>query len=58
MSNRRPTDKEFYQDIYLDPKDEVEACVSCHLPDCIPKHRECNLKKLLEAKLQRPVVLK
>lgn len=58
MTQRRPTEKEFWQDIYLDPKDEVEACTQCHLPDCIPKHRDCGLRKLLEQKHQRVIILK
>lgn len=56
--SRRPTEKAFWQDIYLDPKDEVEACTRCHLPDCIPKHSECALRRLLEQKHGTPVTLK
>lgn len=56
--SRRPTDKEFWQDIYLDPKDEVDACLKCRLPDCIPKHRDCALRKLLEEKRGTPITIK
>lgn len=56
--SRRPTEKAFWQDIYLDPKDEVEACTRCHLPDCIPQHSECALRRLLEQKHGTPVTLK
>lgn len=58
MSQRRPTEKEFYADIYLDPADEIEACIKCHLPDCIVKHRECGLRILLEKKHNKIIVLK
>lgn len=55
---RRPTEKEHFDGVFLDPQDEVNACITCHLPDCIPKHRECNLRQLLEQKHGKPVVLK
>ena len=46
------------EESYQHPQDEIDACRTCHLPDCIPQHRECNLRVLRTKKQGREIKLK
>lgn len=43
---------------YQHPPDEINACMTCRLPDCYPSSVSCNLKILREQKLGRRIILK
>lgn len=44
-----------YDEWFETPKEEVDACLRCKLPDCMPTSKSCELRKLLEEKRGRKV---
>lgn len=46
------------QESYEHPKDEIEACLKCHLPDCRPAALDCALRRLREQRAGKRIRLK
>lgn len=58
MTGKNKGTRKSAEESYNHPADEIDACRACHLPDCIPQHRECNLRVLRSKKRGYPVKLK